>query len=195
MMFQDGGQALVLNDNSYYEGKMRLARLNVADTALDFFREQEKYFGRSSTLVYVDGPSTQTSQLFLGGVSDNFERKKASDVKEWGPAVFQLKPDGEKSELYKIKLNSSWNSNSGQIVQVDHMKRDSVQKKLFGTTRTSESYNNPQPGLEIHIFIVELKNDGAIDNKKLKVKKFDSTAVGANSYVTGIDKSLSVNSF
>ena len=174
---------------------MRLAQLNVANTALDFFHEQEKYFGRSSALVYVDGSSTETSQLFLGGASDNFERKNDHDPKQWAPAVFQLKPDGKKSELYKIKLNNSWNSNSGQIVQVDHMKRDSVQKKLFGTTRTSESYNNPQPGLEIHIFIVELKNDGTIDDKKLTVKQISFTTIGANSYVTGIDKSLSVNSF
>ena len=163
MMFQNDGQALVLNGNNYYEGKMRQAQLNVANTALDFFREQEKYFGRSSTLVYVDGSSTETSQLFLGGASDNVERKNDKDNKEWAPAVFQLNPDGTKMELYKIKLNDSWNPNSGQIVQVDHMKRDSEMKKLFGTTRTSESYNNPQPGLEIHIFIIKLNDDGKID--------------------------------
>jgi hypothetical protein len=43
------------------------------------------------------------------------------------------------------------------------MKKDS--NKLFGTTRSSESVSNPQPGLEIHIFIVGLSNgNGKIDN-------------------------------
>ena len=81
MMFQDDGQALVLNGKNYYEGKMRLAQLNVADTALDFFREQEKFFGRTSTLVYVDGSHTETSQLYLCGASDSFERKNDRDPK------------------------------------------------------------------------------------------------------------------
>ena len=93
-------------------------------------------------------------------------------------------------ELYKIKLNNSFNTNKGQIVQVDHMKRDSGSNRLFGTTRTSESYDSPQPGLEIHIFIVALLNDGTgkIDPTPslLKVKKIDSTAIGVKSYVTGI---------
>ena len=73
------------------------------------------------------------------------------------------------------------------------MKRD--QKKLFGTTRTSESYDNPKPGLQIHIFIIELKDDGKIDATQLKVKKVVSTPIRANLYVTGIDKSLNGNSF
>ena len=151
---------------------MRLSQLNVADTTLDFWLEQGKFFGRSAALVYVDGDSTATSQLYLGGASDNKERKVSTDTKEWAPAVFQLKPDGKKLELYKIKLNGVFNSNAGQIVQVDHMKRDSTLNKLFGTTRTSESYDSPKPGLEIHIFIVGLKSDstGNIDTAQLKVK-------------------------
>ena len=161
MMFQNGGQAFQLSDNNYYDGKMRLARLNVADTTLDFIRQQE-FFGRSSALVYVDGTSTEASHLYLGGASENVDRAKKNSA-EWAPAVFQLNPDGKELELYKIKLNGIWNANSDQIVQVDHMKKDSVQNKLFGTTRTSESYVSPQPGLEIHIFIVSLLFGGKID--------------------------------
>ena len=53
------------------------------------------------------------------------------------------------------------------------------------------------PGLEIHIFIVGLKNDGTgkIDDTSLKVKQISSSDIGFYSYVTGIDNSLSGNSF
>ena len=95
-----------------------------------------------------------------------------------------------------MKLKDDWNANLNQIVQVDHMKIDSTSNQLFGTTRTSESNHNPQPGLEIYIFIVKLLSDGKIDqNTNPKVKKIDSTAIGVNSYVTGIDTILSDNTF
>ena len=76
-------------------------------------------------------------------------------------------------ELYKIKLNNEYSTNSGQIVQVNHLKKDLMSRKLFGTTRISESSSEPKPGLEIHIFIVGIKNDGKIDSKNINVKKVD----------------------
>jgi hypothetical protein len=40
MTFQNGGEALKLVDNNtFYEGKMRLAQLDVATTNLDFWFE------------------------------------------------------------------------------------------------------------------------------------------------------------
>ena len=114
MTFQNGGEALKLVDNNtFYEGKMRLAQLDVATTNLDFWFEQEKFFGRSAALVYVDGPSTGASNIYLGGASDNAERKVSGDPIAWAPAVFQLKPDGTKFELYKIKINNIYNTNAG----------------------------------------------------------------------------------
>ena len=119
-------KALELPDGSRYEGKMRLAQLNVADTTLDFWHEQSDYFGRSSALVYIDGSDTDSSHIYLGGASDDVLRLSSADAKGWAPAVFHLKPDGTKQELFKIKLNNSLNTIASQIVQVDHMKKDSV---------------------------------------------------------------------
>jgi len=49
------------NSWDQYDGHMRLAQFDVASEELDWYHEQKKWFGQSTTLVYANWDSSYES--------------------------------------------------------------------------------------------------------------------------------------
>ena len=53
-----------------YQGKLIVGSMNIATETMDYYEEQELYFGRSAALAYKDYGET-AANLFVGGATDH----------------------------------------------------------------------------------------------------------------------------
>ena len=67
------------SNSDRYESRLRLARLDVDKEKLDWYYEQEKWFGQSTAIAYGDWG---TNDIFLGGAFDNKKTKNKADLVE-----------------------------------------------------------------------------------------------------------------
>ena len=56
------------DDSNRYDGHMRIAQFNLSSEKLDWYHEQMKWFGHSTTIAYGDWTD---KSIFLGGAVDD----------------------------------------------------------------------------------------------------------------------------
>ncbi len=87
-----GDEKRQTTDGTEYESRLRIARADVASETLDYYYEQDGWFGRSGALAYKDNGSSG-SNVYLGGSSDPFHISD-SDGKRWDPSITLLTESG-----------------------------------------------------------------------------------------------------
>ena len=128
------------SNSDRYESRLRLARLDVDKEKLDWYYEQEKWFGQSTAIAYGDWG---TNDIFLGGAFDNKKTKNSEKDMEWVPCVFHMQNSGKKYKLWKLKINGNYQTSKTDHAVIDHLNVDKSASTdvdyIFGTTRTREN--------------------------------------------------------
>ena len=159
---------------------------------MDFYHEQNRYFGQASALVYGDWGTTEAeSYTYLGGAADNNRYQNEGEAMEWAPIIYILDSSGVLVESTMIKLDNLWQNSLEDHAMIDHMKmtvgppdyihgtmRTYLNDHLMDQTSTSET--------QIHVFRVELDQTTHKLTSTVLVKQITASSLGVGSYVTGI---------
>ena len=127
---------------SQYQGKLIVGAMNVQAESMDYYKEQELYFGRSVSLAYRDYGETGAN-LFVGGATDHCHINEESDPKCWTLSINRMAYDGSKEHQTQINPygDTVYHTDAGTAPYIDHMHfdatSDSSKEWLFGSTRSS----------------------------------------------------------
>ena len=154
---------LLTLDNVEYSARLRIGKLDVATSGsetFDYIYEQRNWFGRSSSIAYIDN-GENGSNVYVGGAQDPAHLYK-SDPKEWSPAITLLKADGQVERTFRIKLGDNWEDDAGndeddRYSYIDHLAKSySGPLFIFGTTRSADP---SKPGIRLNYFRVALDSN------------------------------------
>ena len=115
--------------------------MNTQTEEMDYYHEQELFFGRSAALAYRDNGETG-SNLYIGGSTDSCHVYEESDEKCWALSITRITHDGFNEHSTQINpYGGTFHTDEATAPYIDHMHLyhdTNFDEWLFGSTRASD---------------------------------------------------------
>ena len=165
--------------------------MNTETEEMDYYHEQELFFGRSASLVYRDNGETG-SNLYVGGATDSCHVLENSDEKCWTLSITKITHDGSHDHSTQINpYGTSFHTDEATAPYIDHMHLDQESNSdewLFGSTRSSDDSASGS-----FVFIWRMDLDPTTKNPRadnLEIVQISPSIMQSDSYVSGFYKKL-----